>query len=197
VLNSYIIPTDDGKVEPGHRLLNWCWFFNVDENSPDMVRIFTDVHGKRHQSTISQGLVKPELWTAQLSSFVNNMVPHVAELLSKTSIENLFVTKMNDCLCTTPSFYDGRVVLVGDAFAGLRPHTGAGTDQAARHILELDRVWQGYCTQEQWDREMVLYSQRNMKASRLMGAMEQGTFLEAICAFLGYIWFLFSLRFLS
>jgi len=52
--------------------------------------------------------------------------------------EKPFVQAITDVLSRQTVFYDGRVVFVGDAVAGFRPHTAASTSQAAFHALKLN-----------------------------------------------------------
>lgn len=45
---AYTIPGANGTVEPGRRLLNWVWYCNYEEESPEHVELMTDRDGKRH-----------------------------------------------------------------------------------------------------------------------------------------------------
>ncbi len=157
-----------------------------------MSSLFTDVDGNVHKNTIGGDLVHPEAWKRQLSTYISEMTPPVAELVSGTN--NPFVTKVNDAMCQTPSFYDGRVVLVGDALAAARPHLAMASNQAAMHCQLLFKVWRGEITQKAWDREVMAYGKRVILLSRIIGLLGQGpksTFLGSIVA---YIWFLVKSR---
>ncbi|RYC55392.1 hypothetical protein CHU98_g10815 [Xylaria longipes] len=81
-----------------------------------------------------------------------NISPPFRELLQKTP--NPFVTKIRDAIYTTATFSKGKVVLVGDAFATLRPHIGAATEQAAFHGNTLESVYRGDKPQQVWDTEI-------------------------------------------
>ncbi|EAW13490.1 FAD binding domain protein [Aspergillus clavatus NRRL 1] len=169
---SYLIPTESGHVEPGNRLLNWVWYFFVPEGSPEMQLIFTDIHGKVHTNTVPRGLVNPAVWQAQLARYLPQMTAPLAEAVSLTS--RVFVTKVGEAQCTTPSIFDGRLVLVGDAFTGFRSHLGKASEQAAQHSLQMDRVWRGEITQAERDREANYYAQRMILLNRLMGFLGLG-----------------------
>jgi 2-polyprenyl-6-methoxyphenol hydroxylase-like FAD-dependent oxidoreductase len=65
--------------------------------------------------------------------------PPLAEVFQK--IESPFVQAITENITTKSVFMDGKVILVGDTVSGLRPHTGAGTAQAAMSALLLKKVF--------------------------------------------------------
>ncbi len=85
------------------------------------------------------GLVRPEIWSKHLAAHLPSVAEPFAEVISKC--KDPFVTKVNDALSEKASFYDGHVVLVGDALCTVRPHLAAATEQAAGHCLSLGKVW--------------------------------------------------------
>ncbi|KAI1418546.1 FAD binding domain protein [Hypoxylon sp. FL1857] len=183
----YVIPTEDGNMEPGKRLLNWVWYYNMADGSPDMAEIFTDVDGNYHRNTVPRGLVQPSVWDRVRTSVRPQMATPFAELLEKT--KSPFVTKINDALCTEPSFYDGHVILVGDALTAFRPHIGLATEQAALHSLTLDKVDRGEKTHDTWIREIRIYARSMFLLNRLMGEFGTGStfsFLKAAITYLAY-----------
>lgn len=153
-----------------------------------MASLFTDTDGKVHQNTIPTGLVQLEAWKHQQAAFISQMSGPVAELISKTS--SPFVTKVNEVLCDQASYYDGHLVLVGDALATIRPHTALATDQAAMHSVSLAKVWRGEMTLETWGREVTVYGKRMVLQGRVVGLLGQGTSLMFLKSLLVYIWFL-------
>ncbi|KAI0139917.1 FAD binding domain-containing protein [Hypoxylon sp. NC0597] len=183
---SYLIPTETGHVEPGKRLINWVWYYVVPDGSPEMDAIFTDVNGKVHPNTVPQGLVNPEVWKAQLERWSSIMTGPLAELVANTP--KPFVTKVIEAQTTKASFYDGRLVLVGDAFTGFRSHLGWASEQAARHAVSLDRVWKGEITMKQRDEEAILYAQRFIYLNRMMGFSGLGWMASFLRNALAYVW---------
>lgn len=154
-----------------------------------MDAIFTDVNGKVHPNTVPQGLVNPDVWKAQLARWSSIMTSPLAELVSNTP--KPFVTKVIEAQTTTASFYDGRLVLVGDAFTGFRSHLGWASEQAARHAVSLDKVWRGEITMKQRDEEAVLYAQRFIYLNRMMGFSGLGWMLSFLRNVLAYVWVMF------
>ncbi|OJJ97689.1 hypothetical protein ASPACDRAFT_45786 [Aspergillus aculeatus ATCC 16872] len=183
---SYFIPTEQGHVEPGKRLLNWVWYYFLPEGSPEMARIFTDIHGKVHPNTVPQGLVDPEVWRAQLAAHLPKMTAPLAEVVSLTP--RVFVTKVGEAQCSTASFFEDRLVLVGDAFTGFRSHLGKASEQAAQHALQMDRVWRGEITQRERDREARFYAERLILLNRLIGFMGLGLWWTVLKTGVAYLW---------
>ncbi|KAI0116539.1 FAD binding domain protein [Nemania sp. FL0031] len=186
----YNIPTDTGNFEPGERLLNWVWYTNVRDESPQMKKIFTDSTGYQHRSTVPRGLVRPEVWEEYRSDILPDISGPFKELLEKTP--NPFVTKIRDAICTTASFHGGRVVLVGDAFTTLRPHTGTATEQAAFHSNTLEAVYRGEKTSEEWSRDARRFAENIIYINRIIIELGNGTKFSLIKAV--FFYFLFLIR---
>ncbi|KAL2172778.1 hypothetical protein VTG60DRAFT_2597 [Thermothelomyces hinnuleus] len=123
-----------------------------------------------------------------------------------------FVTKVNDALSEKAAFFDGHVVLVGDALAAFRPHFAVATEQAARHCLGLARVWEQQGEQgqdgkdtaaaaaaaaaavQQWATEAVAYGKRTWLASRMLGTFGLGRWRELWRTLWTYLAFLMRLK---
>lgn len=187
---SYIIPTETGRVKPGERLINWVWYFKVPENSPEMANFFTDVNGREHSSTLPQGLIRPDLWAQQKKLYLPLMTKHLAEIVDKTPLP--FLSKVTDLNGTDSpsSFFDGRLVLVGDAYTAFRSHLGMASEQAARHCWQMDRVWRGEITQEERDREAAYYAKQFILLNRIIGLTGMELFFQLTQTVTGYFWLL-------
>ncbi|KAI1772027.1 FAD binding domain-containing protein [Hypoxylon cercidicola] len=188
----YVIPTDHGSFEPGERLLNFVWYYNVAESSDEMTQIFTDINGTQHHNTVPRGLVKPEEWKRVRGAFKSRMNAPFAELLSLT--ESPVVTKINDALCLQPTFFEGHGIIVGDALATLRPHTGSASEQAAFHCISLTPVWEGSKTLETWSREACIYGKRMWLLGKLAGEFGQGTAFSLLKSLVLYVVFLVRIK---
>jgi hypothetical protein len=175
---SYFIPTETGHVEPGKRLLNWVWYFVVRDNSPEMASIFTDVNGKSHAYTVPHGLINPKLWADQIARYQPQMIAPLAEAVTSTA--RPFVTKVGEAQIRQASFFDSRLVVVGDAFTSLRSHMGMASEQAARHCWQMDRVWRGEITQQERDREAAMYAEKFLLLNRLIGLLGLGHVVDLL-----------------
>jgi hypothetical protein len=183
---SYIIPTENGDVQPGKRLINWAWYYVVRHGSLEMSAIFTDIHGRVHSNTVPRGLINRDVWATQVERHQAQMIAPLAEIITKTP--KPFVTKINEVQCSTATFYDGRVVLVGDAFTGFRSHLGMGSEQAARHCIQMDRVWKQEITLEERDSEAILYAKKFILLNRCVGFLGLGWIYATLKTGISYIW---------
>jgi 2-polyprenyl-6-methoxyphenol hydroxylase-like FAD-dependent oxidoreductase len=115
---SYTIPGARGALEPGQRLINWVWYVNYAEDSSELEELMTDVDGKRHRVSLPMGKMRPKILEKQRALAKRVLPPQFAEMVCKT-VEP-FLQCVTDVLATRNEFFNGKVLLVGDAVAGLR-----------------------------------------------------------------------------
>jgi 2-polyprenyl-6-methoxyphenol hydroxylase-like FAD-dependent oxidoreductase len=185
---SYIIPTESGQVEPGQRLLNWVWYYKVADGSTELEAIFTDKNGKIRPNTVPVGLVDPDLWASQKARYVDKMTGPLAEIVSRTP--QPFVTKVREAECEASSFYDGHVVLVGDAFAAFRSHMGLASEQAARHCIQMGMLWKGEISQRERDQMATDYAKKYLLLNKIIGLGGLGMVLQVLKLASAYMWLL-------
>ncbi|CAF0954572.1 unnamed protein product [Adineta ricciae] len=153
----YTIPGQNGALDQGLRLINWVWYCNYADPS----EILTDCHGRKHHWTVPRGKVAHKVWE-DLKQYANsNLPPQFIELVNATQVP--FVQAVSDVLATQACYYNGRVVLVGDALAGFRPHTASATSQAAFHGLQL---WDKMQSWSDWLKNRSSYEEIVMKFAR-------------------------------
>lgn len=163
------------------------WYQPLPSSSAEVPQIFTDIHGVTHGNTVQQGLIRPEMWERQLSRSLGDMPPHLADMISSTP--RPFVTKVGEVAVDGgPTFWDGRAVLVGDAFNSTRTHLGRASEQAARHCVNLDKVMAGDMTLDEYDRQAVLYARRLVLLNRIVGFTGLNWWGEWIGAVVAYMW---------
>ena len=141
-----------------------------------MQAIFTDVNGKAHPYTVPHGMIDPKLWANQIASYRSQMIAPIAEAVSLTP--RPFVTKVGETQIRQASFFDDRLVVVGDAFTGLRSHMGMASEQAARHCWQMDRIWRGEMTQAQRNREATMYAEKFILLNRMIGLIGLGHYFQ-------------------
>lgn len=187
-----MIPTDEGTFAPGERLVNWVWYYNVADGSPEMKDIFTAKDGTVYRNTVAQGLVSIAAWKSVRASAKSQMAAPFAELLGKTS--QPFVTKINDALCTTARYWDDRVLLVGDALATFRPHMALATEQAANQSLALGKARNAGITMHEWESQITVFAKRIWLLSRVIGELGQRSPLLLARAIFRYLVFVIMLK---
>ncbi|KAK3986771.1 zeaxanthin epoxidase, chloroplastic [Cladorrhinum sp. PSN332] len=178
----YVIPRDAGSFEPGSRLINWVWYQNFADPSPELTQVLTDINGQTHGNTVPAGLVRPEIWKHYLAARIGSMAAPVAKLIG--SSEKVFVTKVNDSICDKAVYHDGKVLLVGDALTTFRPHFALATEQGGRHCLGLGKVWNGEVSLEEWEKEATKHATKTWLLSRVLGTW----FLRGWVELLGTLW---------
>lgn len=117
----------------------------------------TDCEMIRHQFSLPTGKVRDQVWRRQKRLAQDLLDPHSAELVEKT--EQPFLQSVTEVMSPRASFYDGKLLLVGDALATLRPLSGQGTNQSARSALLLKDVLDGRLTVRQWEKSCLEYAQ--------------------------------------
>ncbi|KAL3477167.1 FAD/NAD(P)-binding domain-containing protein [Aspergillus californicus] len=143
----YNIPGPSGSLTPGTRYLNLCWFNNVPSSS--LPCIMTDTHGKLHHTSISPADLDPSIWSSQLTLAISLFPAPYREILTK--IDSPFLHLITDYCSPRASFLDGRVLLLGDALALLRPHTAYSTNAAAAQAVLTERLVRGEIQVREWE----------------------------------------------
>jgi 2,6-dihydroxypyridine 3-monooxygenase len=122
----YAIPSDDNRIDPGHRLLNFVWYRNYPAGGSfeDLMR---DRNGVQRPLTLPPGLVREEHLEEMRAAARAELAPTMAEVV--LTCADPFIQAVFDV--TSPRMAFGRVILLGDAAWVLRPHVAAGTAKAA------------------------------------------------------------------
>lgn len=173
---AYLIPGENGTLAPGQRLINFVYYTNfasdsLDEPEQDLRELMTDVEGVRHRITMPPGKTDPRAWEKQREIAGQRLPPQFAEIVRGT--EKPFVQAITDVISPTNEFMSGKVVLIGDALAGFRPHTVASTSQAAFDAMILADMLEGKVSREQWKRETMAYARTIQRRGVEMGNRSQ------------------------
>ena len=116
----------------------------------------TDATGKKHRNTLPIGKMSPTVWNKQKDIASKTLPSAFAELIHKTT--QPFITIVSDIASTQASFFDGRLLLVGDALVPFRPHVACSTNQAALNALLLEKMLNGDINLAQWERQVLNYA---------------------------------------
>lgn len=173
---AYTIPGKHGATKEGERLLNWVWYVNYKEDSKEYNELMTDKDGKRHHITLPPGGIKDQVWANQKKIANETLPPQFAELVDKTEVP--FIQAITDVIAPSALLEGGRVLLLGDALAGFRPHTAASTNQAALDAMKLaktiDRLFQGDDgALRDWENEVMEYGKEMQSHGVQMGNRSQ------------------------
>ena len=120
----YPIPSVDGSVAAGDRLINFVWYRNVART--ELEPLMTDRRGEIRELSVPPGLVATP-YVDELRHAARSLPPPIAEVVLRT--EEPFVQQVVDVQVPRMAF--GRTCLLGDAAFTARPHAAAGTAKAA------------------------------------------------------------------
>ena len=166
-----MIPGKDGSLQLGRRYLNWVWYCNYDADSPEFPELMTDIQGHKHRFTVLASYVQPRVWTRQ-KALAKSILPRVfSEIVIKTS--DPFVHMITDVIAPKSSFMDSKVLLVGDALAGFRPHVGSSTAQAALHALLVEKWMKGEMSMEEMEEQVMRYARHKSQLGIELGDQYQ------------------------
>lgn len=168
---TYTIPGLNGNTDKGKRLLNFVWYTNFPEDHDEFEKIMTDKDGKRRRITIPPGMMTESAWEMVKERGRNKLPPQMAEMVQRSRTP--FVQAITDVLSPTSVWEDGKVVLVGDALAGFRPHTVASTSQAAFDVLMLVEWLEGRMDKEELERRTVEYARKVQSMGVYIGNRSQ------------------------
>lgn len=145
----------------------------------------TDNEGHRHRSTLPPGKIRPEIWAKQQALGEKVFAAPMKELVSK--ITNPFVTAIHDFEAREASFFDGKLLLVGNALALFRPHLALSTNEAATHCLLLERVLLGDMTISKWEKLVLQHAHLSLLKSSALGTKHLSSFLVGLYYLFRYI----------
>jgi 2-polyprenyl-6-methoxyphenol hydroxylase-like FAD-dependent oxidoreductase len=162
-----MIPGINGALAVGSRTVNWAWYCTYPSGSPELEELMTDTSSQRHRFSVPPGKVSPRIWTHQQALAAELLPADFAELVSKTT--HPFVQLVTDVIASRASFFNGKVLLVGDALAGFRPHVFASTNQAALDALLLRDWLEGKTSLEEWEGSVLRYAREMSQSSIAIG----------------------------
>ncbi|KAF2963297.1 hypothetical protein GQX73_g10272 [Xylaria multiplex] len=113
----------------------------------------TDREGRRRAITMPPGMTDARAWEKQRALARARLPPQFAEIVTNTGV--------------------GKVVLIGDALAGFRPHTVASTSQAAFDAMIFADYVEGKVSREEWKRQTLGFARYIQKRGVDMGEHSQ------------------------
>ena len=131
------MPGKNGALERGRRDFNFVWYCRFPASSEAFESALTDHNGHAHRSTLPKGMMDPKIWARQLQLHRAGMLPAFREVCDK--VQEPFISTVNDCAAPSASYYDNKVLLIGEALLLIRPHTGTSFDTAAYQVKSITK----------------------------------------------------------
>ena len=149
----YYVPPENREQKDIDCGIFWAWYRMMPRDTPTFQKMMTDDKGKRYLTTVPRGKVQASVVSQLRDEGQQALHPAMLELLEKS--KEPFVSVISDCSAPQAVFHNGKILLAGDAFCLLRPHTGAGANQAARQALRLADVLEGKIRLKEWESEAL------------------------------------------
>lgn len=182
---SYWVPASHGPVTTDNQYLNWGWYNTFSEEELD--DIMTDNTGTRRNFTLPVGAMRKDQAEKFWAKAKRELPRTMAEPVQKTT--QPFIQAITDSASPESVFLDGRVVLIGDALAGQRPHTASSCAQCTFHALLLASYVEGRISLDEMSKVAKDYSGILIDAGKQLGTYTQSTTLspaEKAKMFLGH-----------
>ncbi len=125
---AYQIPSVEGGLGEGERLVNFVWYRNVPLGAP-LDELMTDRDGLSRPLSLHPGIVQDRCVAAIRRTAAEVLPGPLAEMVERTP--QPFVQAIVDV--ESPRMAFGRIALIGDAAFTARPHAAAGTAKAAEN----------------------------------------------------------------
>jgi 2,6-dihydroxypyridine 3-monooxygenase len=122
----YPIPSMNGSVAEGDRLINVVWYVNVAGGEP-LDSLMTGRDGVRRPVSLPPGAATDKAVTRMRQAAADQLAGVIAEAMMR--IAEPFIQAIYDI--EVPRMVFGRTCLIGDAAFAVRPHAAAGTAKVA------------------------------------------------------------------
>lgn len=144
----------------------------------------TDTDGHVHHNMVPTGKLRKEVWDKQTGIGKSVLPNPFVELLEKT--KQPFVSAVSDSIVPTALFFDGKLILVGDALSLFRPHIALSTNQGALHCSLLEKVLKGEMSMMQWERKALQYASSTRLSSIVVGNYGQKDLASLLVSIVKY-----------
>jgi 2,6-dihydroxypyridine 3-monooxygenase len=160
----YAIPDHEGDTTPGRRIINSVWYRNYPDEGEgfgSFTDLMTGTDGQRRTTTMPPGLLRPEYVDEMLATAEETLAPQLAEIVRKCPAP--MVQAIYDL--EVPQMAFGRVIIMGDAAFGLRPHVAAGQAKACADAWALREAMA--CHDGDIDRALADWEPRQLALGRM------------------------------
>lgn len=139
----------------GDRLLDWVWYEKCDGDSSDYQEAMTGTSGRQHRVTVPRGSLNEVVWAKRVERALSILPSPWSEMV--TTSESPFVTAVTNFESDRAVFFEGKVLLAGDALTQFRPHLGSSCNLPALQALKLIEVLNNQKGIVEWENEVIAY----------------------------------------
>ena len=167
-------------------MLNWVWYCDYADNSQMLDDVMTDNEGHLHRNTVLAGKVRSELWEKQ-RAYATSILPAPLATLVTTTEEPFVQRILNTSQAPEASYFNGKVLIVGDAFSHFRPHIAESTNQAALNALLLGQSLTGEISHTERDIKCIDFATVTRAKSIFWGELNQHGKIAALIPALAFL----------
>ena len=164
---SYTVPGNKTGPPDSHNKLNWGWYMNKTEE--ELGELMTDATGKKHYYALPQGAMQASFAEDIRAKAQQELAPQMAETVAKT--ESPYVQVITDSRAPHNVFWGGKVLLVGDAAGGQRPHSASAVTQTCIHAHLLQLYLEGQMSLEDWRQDTQIVSSTLVATGQELGVI--------------------------
>lgn len=156
----YAIPNSEGGTRPGERIINSVWYRNYPDDGT-FEDLMTDIDGRRRSGTMPPGAIRQEFMDEMFDAARQTLAPAIREVVLECP--NPLIQAIFDL--EVPQMVFGRVLMLGDAAFGLRPHVAAGQAKACADAWALrDAMLEA---DHDLDRALGIWEPRQLELGRM------------------------------
>lgn len=152
----YLVPGPHGETQEGARRYNWVWYRRLD--AAGLKALMISAHRDPRSSSLAPGQTPPEVIRDLVDDAQDRLPPQFAAVVAAEP--RPFLQGVLDYIA--PRFDRGRIMLLGDAAAVVRPHTAMGAAKAAGDALALADALDGHPL----DDAIAVYARSRLKVAR-------------------------------
>ncbi len=168
----YPIPSIDGAIEVGKRLINFVWYRNYLQGG-DLENLMTDEDGNKWISSIPPGKLSKHHQEEARATAAARLPSDLASVV--LAADDLFIQVIYDTEVERMAF--NRVCLLGDAAFVARPHAAAGTAKAAEDAWQLVEFLKNYDdiseALSKWEDQQITLGKSLVTRTRHIGQSSQ------------------------
>jgi 2-polyprenyl-6-methoxyphenol hydroxylase-like FAD-dependent oxidoreductase len=127
----YFIPDENGDSTPGKRVCNWAVYVPLREEQT--AAFMTDRNGQTREGMMPPGAMREQEEQRLKQVARDNLPGYYADIITRSTDTYAHLIYTAD----VPSYYKGRMCLIGDAGAVIQPFTGSGIFKGYNNVRSL------------------------------------------------------------
>jgi len=127
----YLVPAQDGSIEPGNRIFNWAAYIPLPE--AELPEFMVGRDGISHSGTIPPGKMRLAEEDRLKQLMYDNLPTYYSDILAKTQnsyVQLIYTVRL-------PAYHLGRICVIGDAGVVVQPFTGSGVFKGYNNVKDL------------------------------------------------------------